>query len=1210
MTDTRDERRVVTSLFADVVGSTALAEQLEAEDFRLIVSGALDRMAQAVERYGGTVKDLAGDGLLALFGAPQVHEDDAERALRAALDLQSAIAGYVREVEEGWNISGLAVRVGVSTGPVVVGPVEAGAVSDYTAYGDAVNTAARLQGASDPGGIIVDEATRRLAGEAFAFGPRAEVDVKGKADPVATYALAGYSGTDSDRAADELKSPTVGRDAELLQLKEVTKSLAQGTGRVLFINGEPGIGKSRLLEELRGLAQSQASPLGPLTWLEGQAASFADAVPYWPFRDLLRRWLGVSLNDPELKVRVALRRELQRLFAGRVLEIYPYLGSMLSLALEPDAADKLAALSPEALQFRTFEVWLELIERLSTDGPIVMAVEDLHWSDSTSGQLLERAISLTESAPILVVLTSRLDPDHHSWQLRDRASREYPHTTSEITLGALPGDSDRTLLDSLIGDDVLPAAIEEQVLATAEGNPFFVEELIGSLADAGALFRTEDGWTYNEAPELEVPPTIERVLLARIDRLDPDDHEVLIGAAVIGRTFTSSLLRAASGRTDQVVSDSLHALQRLDLVRIGRRWPQPEYQFKHALIQETAYRTVLKEDLVRRHSAVAEYLEAEFTDNLEEAYGLLAHHWAAAGKADKAIHYLTLAGDKARNEYALDEAVDYYQQLLPLLEALQERHEAALILFKIALALHMSLRFGEANGTYQRAFEYWDGREAWEGEVDRTLRMASLAVTDPDPPHTSWLGNIKAGMALFDRLVEALPDRSMIPSLAERWTISDDGLRYEFILREGLLWSDGRPITAGDVEYGVKRMLNRERPGFSVAIYFVLENAQSYYLEEHDDLDSVGVRALDDRTVEFRLAAPAPYFMWVLNRPEAGPQPRHAIEAHGDEWLTPKNQVVSGPFRMVEYANDGLVLERRGEYTAPRGGNVRRIEWSAPSDEDVDLYRRGQVDLFNTRFRDDESLALELPDQRYSWPPTYVGYLIFDHSHPVTGDRDFRAALAHSVDREGLQELLPSNYAVATGGLVPPPLQGHTPDIALPFDPEEGRRLLAQAGVDATGLSLPVLAGDDQVPLLEFVLDGWRTHLGLEIDPEEIPFDVLYSGEPPWRKYHLDVGGWIPGYPDPEYYLRLLLHSESATNEGGFADEEYDALVEAARQERSDRERLELFHAADRLAVVDRVGVIPLWYGRNVTYIKPDVKGWWEFGKAWANLAEVVIEEG
>src|SRR5205823_2280415 len=315
------------------------------------------------------------------------------------------------------------------------------------------------------------------------------------------------------------------------------------------------------------------------------------------------------------------------------------------------------------------------------------------------------------------------------------------------------------------------------------------------------------------------------------------------------------------------------------------------------------------------------------------------------------IDYLLRAGDKARQEYALDEAIGHYRVLLPLLEKRGESQAVALVRFKLALALHTSMRFAEANDTYQRAFAQWHP-DAPAPTSLQTLRLASSFVpNDPDPRSAIAWPNIQLGMQLFDRLVEAWPERTIVPSLAESWEIADDGLRYVFRLRDGLTWSDGKPLTAHDVEFGIKRVLDPQSPGSSVAIYFVLENGQDYYLEQTSDADSIGVRALDDRTVEFRLVAPAPYFMSVMNRPDAGPQPRHAIERHGGDWTDAAVQVVSGAFAVSDRTDDSVTLRRRDDYAGSRSGNVAEVELYRTAIADaLPGYEQRESDLILVRY--------------------------------------------------------------------------------------------------------------------------------------------------------------------------------------------------------------------------------------------------------------------
>ncbi|HEY5860991.1 MAG TPA: ABC transporter substrate-binding protein [Actinomycetota bacterium] len=1199
----REERRVVTAVFADLVGSTALGERLDPEELKLVVGEAVSRMVVAVEAFDGHVKDLAGDGVLAIFGAPTSHEDDAERAVRAGLRIVEEIAAFGLEIERSWGVAEVDVRVGIETGPVVTGAIGGGSRVEYSALGDAVNTASRLQGQAVPGTVLVGAETHRSVADAFAWGPVRELTLKGKGSPVEAYPVAGVAGA-SPGPPRGRRVPMIGREAELTLADSLVEgAVLGGSGAILYLSGEPGIGKTRMMQELRELVRGAQPAHGRSLWLEGRCVSYGESMSYWPFRDLLRSWLGVAPDDPDLRVTIALRRAVDRLFGARAGELTPYLGALLELSFGPDADAKLAELSPEAAQFRTFEVVRHLIERLAEDGPVVMAFEDLHWADATSLLLLEQLVSDTEALPLLIVCSGRPERDHPWWRLKDETARRLPHRFRAIALESLPDDSGSELLHALVGYDTLPTSTAERVLASADGNPFFLEEIVRSLQDAGALVATDEGLRFDHEVDVEIPPTVEKVILARIDRLEPSPRQTLLAASVLGRRFSLSLLEAVAG--DAGIRGALSELMRLDFVREGRRWPEPEFRFKHALIQEAAYRTLVKDDRARLHRKAAESLEAQRGEGSRELAGLLAHHWLGAADEDKAVRYLTLAGDRARQEYALDEAVAYYRELLPLLERRGEEHAIALGLFKLALALHMALRFSEADATYQRAFEHWTPPTPVDAEA--SVRFASSFLpNDPDPRSAIAWPNIQLCMQLFDRLVEQWPERTIVPSLAERWDISADGLRYVFHLREGLRWSDGTPLTAGDVEFGIKRVLDPSAPGSSVAVYFVLEHGQERYLGSPDE-DRIGVRALDERTVEFRLAAPAPYFLSVMNRPDGGPQPRHAIEADPGGWTRTGSQVVSGAFRLAERDDDRVLLERRDDYGGSRAGNVSRVEILRSSlGEAVEAFKEGELDLVTVRYtpRMADVAPVDIADARLG-PAAWSGYLAFDHASGPTADVDLRLALAHAVDRDRLAEAVPINLVVATGGIVPPALQGHTPDVSLRFEPDRAREALLRSGFAGP---IAVACLDEDEVLLEPIVGSWREVLGLEVEMRVWDRASIASLPPLRDVAPIYLTGWLPGYADPEYFLRLLFQSDSRTNEGGFASESFDLLIERARQERSDRSRLELFHEADRMAVVDRVAVIPVVYGRSMALVSPRVQGWWEFGKSSANFAELNVD--
>ncbi len=1204
----REERKVVTVVSTDLVGSTKLAERLDPEEVKLIVGEVMAGTVRTVEELGGTVKDLAGDGVLALFGAPMAHEDDAERAVRSGLRIAHQVRTYGHEVSRAWGIEGLAVRVGIHTGPIVLGAVGAGGRVEYAAFGDAVNTASRLQAAARPGAVLVSEETQRLIQPLFKWSDPQRLDLKGKSETITAYEVVGERPhVGKPRGIAGIQARIVGREAELRAAVEVVHGVLAGSGGVLFVTGEAGIGKSRLLLELRDLFLRSHSEYGRPLWLEGRSVSYGESLPYWPYRDLLHEWIGVGADEPEVRARVALRRHVDRLFPGRAHEIYPYLGAVLGLTLDGDEAAQLARLSPEALQYRTFEVVSTLLEHLAKEGPVVAAVEDLHWADPTSVQLTERLLPLAERAAVLVAITARPERDHPSWHVKEAAAREFPHRTREIPLEPLTGDAQRGLLASLVTPGTLPTTMEQHILARAEGNPFFLEETVRALIDAGALVRHGDRWRYDHDVAVEIPRTVEKVILARIDRLDAPCREVLTAASVLGRRFSRVLLEGTANGDAGSLEESLHKLQRLDLIRETRRWPQAEFRFKHALIQEAVYRTMVGERRQRLHRRAAEWLESRSGGREHEVLGLLAHHWLAAKDDPRAITYLTQAGDKARQEYALDEAIGHYRDLLLLLERRGKRREIALVLFKLALALHASLRFAEANAAYQRAFDHWEDLEPPRGAADATLRVAMRTLpTDPDPKSAiTWSTDIRLCMQLFDRLVEAWPERTIVPSLAERWEISDDGLRYVFRLRPGLVWSDGTALTAHDVEFGIKRVLDPTSPGALAAIYFVLENGGDYCLGRNVDAARIGVKALDDRTVEFRLEAPAPYFMSAMNRPDAGPQPRHAIERDGDRWTLPEAQVVSGPFRQVDRSGEHLVLQRQGRYARPRLGNVARVEFvRMPTPSALEAFRHDALDMVIPPYEPIDVGAAADPEDVQLGAVASTLYLGFDHSASPTSSLEFRLALAHAIDREAIRAIAPANLIVATGGLVPPALQGHTPEIAPRFDPGRARDLLARSTVSPP-VTVDLFASPALAPLLAPILATWGRELGIRVEMRDVTRIRLY-GERRWPSVVLTT--WLPGYPDPEYYLRLLLHSDSRTNAGGFTYPPFDALIEQARRERSDRARLELFHEADRMAVAARVALIPLFYAQSLAFVKPRVSGWWEFGKSCPSFADLVVD--
>jgi class 3 adenylate cyclase len=666
----REEQRVITALFADLVGSTPLGERLPEEEFKLVVGEAVGRVVAEIERLGGYVKDLAGDGVLAFFGAPSSYEDDAERAARAALNILQVIAAYGSEVARGWGVE-LGARVGISTGPVALGEIGSGGRLEYAAFGDSVNVAARLQSAAERGTALVDERTQRLIEALFVWGEPRELDLKGKAAPVRAFCLGAALPAKSRRSLGAVLTSIVGRERETSTMRQALDDVRAGTGGFVLISGEAGVGKSRLLADLHEMSEANGESGPALVWLEGRCLSYAETLPYFPFRELLRDWLGVDEGDPELRVRVSLRRAVDQLFGGATLEIYPYLASLLGFVAEEDPGGHASELNAEELQHRTFAAVGRLLERMAENKPVVLAVEDLHWADATSTQLLRSLLPVIERTAVLLVTTQRHERDHASWALKEAASRDFPHLARDLVLEPLPSDAERTLLDELVGAGTLTDELERRVIDAADGNPLYLEELVRSLVDAGALVRSgESGWRLDHAIPIVIPETVGKVILARVDRLSPECRTALAAASVVGRRFDLLLLTELVG-PELSLPEALHELQRLGFVVADRRWPQPQYRFKHVLIQEAIYRTLLTEERTRLHRTAAESLERHARETQEQVLAL-ARHWFEAGAPGEAIPYYRRGAELAVRVFANEEAVDALTHALDLLQMLPE----------------------------------------------------------------------------------------------------------------------------------------------------------------------------------------------------------------------------------------------------------------------------------------------------------------------------------------------------------------------------------------------------------------------------------------------------------------------------------------------------------------------------------------------------------
>jgi len=528
------ERRPITVLFADIAGSTAIAERMDPEDWTQIVSQAFARMNATVTRYDGTIARLMGDGVLAFFGAPVAHEDDPLRAVRCGLDMARAVDDLGSELKVD-----LKIRVGINTGPVVVGMVGTQAASEYTAMGDAVNVASRMQALARPGTVLVSGATHRFVAALVESVDVGALDLKGKTNAVQAYEVTALRTGATGRGLSGLHAPMVGRDAHLARLRHLFAVAKAGQGRVAAVLGEPGIGKSRLLAELRDeIEQSDPSA----RWIEGRCLSYGHSLPFHLVLDVLRSLIGVNASAGEAEVRQALERTLRDLLGEAWEDSYAYLGHLLSLHLDPSMQARVSALEIESVK-RYVSSLVQSVRALSVRAPVVLVFEDLHWADAASADALVAMMPLLAELPVLSIMTSRNDRDAPGWRLVAGVRDLFGDALTEIQLDPLSSDETRTLVASLLEIESLPAATRDLILAKAEGNPFFVEEVIRMLIDRGVIQREADLWIASpNVASVEIPDTLQGLLLERIDRLPEESRRTLRVASVIGRQFGLTIL--------------------------------------------------------------------------------------------------------------------------------------------------------------------------------------------------------------------------------------------------------------------------------------------------------------------------------------------------------------------------------------------------------------------------------------------------------------------------------------------------------------------------------------------------------------------------------------------------------------------------------------------------------------------------------------------
>ncbi len=743
------ERRVVTVLFCDIAGSTSLAESMDPEAWTEIMQAAFEYLIEPVERYGGTVARLMGDAILAFFGAPTAHEDDPQRAVLAGLAIVENIKLYREKLrnEQGIDFN---VRVGINTGLAVVGDVGSETAGEYTAMGDAVNLAARMEQTAAPGTVQIAQDTYALVVPLFDFKELGGIPVKGKSEPVLAYQVLGRKtepGGLRGLASQGLSSPLVGRDNELESALNAVDRLSAGQGGILAIQGEAGIGKSRILAELH---RRVAAEYPQLTWLEGHTLSYGQTISYWPFQEILRSSAGINEEDDETAAWYKLESSITGLFQGETAEILPYLASLLAIEVSDDYSERVKYLDGEGMGRQVYRASWRFFQRLAEQEPLLLIFEDLHWMDASSAGLLEHLMTLVGRVPLLICTLSRPDPETPATRLLEIAEEQYDDQLTRIDLTPLSHDDSHHLVQNLLEIDGLPDQTRQMILDKADGNPFYLEEIIRDLIETSALKLDSSTGRWQATQLIEkvtVPDTIQGLLIARIDRLEENLKRVVRRAAVIGRTFLYRVLNAVLDEV-QGLEGQLFQLQRAELILEKERLPELEYIFKHALAQEAAYEGMLLQERRKVHAQVGAALETQMADRLDEFYGLLAYHYSAAENWEKAQEYLFKAGDQAGRLAADAEALTHYRQAMEAYSQVRgddwEPFERAQLERKIGEAFFRQSQYGQA----------------------RAYLIRSLALLGEDLPESIWEMRLELLRAFLTQLAHRLFPHRFVRSMS------------------------------------------------------------------------------------------------------------------------------------------------------------------------------------------------------------------------------------------------------------------------------------------------------------------------------------------------------------------------------------------------------------------------------------------------------------
>jgi class 3 adenylate cyclase/tetratricopeptide (TPR) repeat protein len=808
------ERKQVTVMFCDMEAFTSFTEKLGPEEAYSIMDQVYEIMIHKVHDYEGTVNEMTGDGIMALFGAPVALEDAPQRAIRSSLAIHREMTKFSDQLrKEKKDIPAVKMRIGIHTGPVVVGTVGNDLRVEFKAVGDTVNLASRMEEQAQPGTTYITEDTFKLTEGLFRFEGLGQRAIKGKEKPVNIYRAIAPSTmrTRFDVSAERGLTPFAGRERELELLLDGFERSKAGRGQAFSITAEAGVGKSRLLYEFRKTVASE-----DVTFLEGRCLSYSRGVAYHPLIDILKANFDINEGDGDFEIREKVKRGLKMLGTDEASTL-PYLLELL--AVKDSGIDKIP-MSPEAKKDRIMEAFKQIALKGSEIRPLTLAYEDLHWIDKSSEELLKYVLESIPGARVLLIFTYRSE-FVHTW-----GAKSYH---SQVMLNRLSNRESLMMVSHLLGTEELDKDLEEFILEKTEGVPFFIEELIRSLKDLKIIERENNRYRITkDIKEVTIPATVQDVIMARVDSLPEGTKGLLQTISAVGRESSYALIKRVTGLTEQELLPQLSVLKDSELLYERGIYPQSTYVFKHALTQDVAYDSLLLKRRKEIHEEIGRAIEALYPDSLEEHYELLAYHYGCSANTDKAAEYLDMANQKAAKLSAMEEAKAFFDEAMALLDALPETEENRQR--RISLLVNQGIVFLLLFKTR----EYFNLLVRWE-PIAKGLKNPELLGA-----FYARLGQCEYSFGHFDQAIQTLTKAIQLSKAAG--SLEDLEYAYLFLLFCHFDLSDYDQVFS--VKEDVLRILEQKfDPRWYVYTLSVASRACSY-LGRWDEAAEIGKKAL------------------------------------------------------------------------------------------------------------------------------------------------------------------------------------------------------------------------------------------------------------------------------------------------------------------------------------------------------------------------------